>query len=95
MPQTRYGISPWLDAVPVKNRPEFPAFRGVITHPVVVVGGGMAGAMAAQACAAAGMKVILLDAGRVGQGGSGRATGLISSEACELHGELEARTGKR
>jgi len=95
VPQTRYGISPWLDAVPVKNRPEFPAFRGVITHPVVVVGGGMAGAMAAQACAAAGMKVILLDAGRVGQGGSGRATGLISSEACELHCELEARTGKR
>ncbi|MGE0863457.1 MAG: NAD(P)/FAD-dependent oxidoreductase [Vicinamibacterales bacterium] len=95
MPKTRYGISPWLDAVPVKNRPEFPAFRGVITHPVVVVGGGMAGAMAAQACAAAGMKVILLEAGRIGQGGSGRATGLISSEACGSYRDLEARVGKR
>ncbi len=95
MPSTRYGISPWLDAVPIKNRPEFPAFRGVITHPVVVVGGGMAGAMAAQACAAAGMKVILLEAGRVGQGGSGRATGLISSEACGSYWDLEARVGKR
>jgi len=93
--KTRYGISPWLDAVPVKNRPEFPAFRGVTTHPVVVVGGGMAGAMAAQACAAAGMKVILLEAGRIGQGGSGRATGLISSEACGSYRDLEARAGKR
>jgi glycine/D-amino acid oxidase-like deaminating enzyme len=95
VPQTRYGISPWLDAVPVKKRPEFPAFRGVITHPVVVVGGGMAGAMTAQACAAAGMKVILLEAGRVGQGGSGRATGLISGEACGSYRELEERAGKR
>lgn len=95
MPSTRYGISPWLDAVPVKKRPEFPAFRGVITHPVVVIGGGMAGAMAAQACAAAGMKVILLEGGRVGQGGSGRATGLISNEASGSYGALEARAGKR
>lgn len=95
MPLIRYGISPWLDAVPVKKRPEFPAFRGVITQPVVVVGGGMAGAMAAQACAAAGHKVILVEAGRVGQGGSGRATGLISSEACGSYRDLEARVGKR
>ena len=55
----------------------------------------MAGAMAAQACAAAGMKVILLEAGRIGQAGSGRATGLISSEACDSYRELEVRAGKR
>lgn len=55
----------------------------------------MAGAMAAQACAAAGMKVILLEAGRIGQGGSGRATGLMSSEACGSYRDLEARAGKR
>lgn len=55
----------------------------------------MAGAMAAQACAAAGMKVILLEAGRVGQGGSGRATGLLSGEACTSFRDLEARAGKR
>jgi len=55
----------------------------------------MAGAMAAQACVAAGHKVILLEAGRVGQGGSGRATGLISSEACGSYRDFEARAGKR
>lgn len=55
----------------------------------------MSGAMTAHACAAAGMKVILLEAGRIGQGGSGRATGLISSEASESYRELETRAGKR
>ncbi|HEX8031913.1 MAG TPA: FAD-dependent oxidoreductase, partial [Vicinamibacterales bacterium] len=91
MPTTRYGMAPWLDAVPAKKRREFPAFRGVITHPVVIVGGGMSGAMTAYACASAGMKVILLEAGRVGMGGSSRATGLLSGEACDSYRDLEAR----
>ena len=95
MPTTRYGIAPWLHAVPAKKRREFPAFRGVITHPVVVVGGGMSGAMTAYACASAGMKVILLEAERVGLGGSARATGLFSGEACESYRDLEARAGRR
>ena len=55
----------------------------------------MSGAMVAQACAAAGMKVILIEGGRIGDGGSGRATGLFSSEAVESYRELEARTGAR
>ena len=84
-----------MDAVPVKKRREFPVFRGVIDQPVVVVGGGMSGAMAAYACAAAGMKVLLLEADRIGSGGSGRATGLLSGEACESYRDLEARAGRR
>jgi glycine/D-amino acid oxidase-like deaminating enzyme len=92
---TRYGISPWLDAVPVKKRPEFPAFRGVIEHPVVVVGGGMSGAMTAYACASAGHKVILLEADRIGTGGSGQASGLLSGESSDDFREVETRHGKR
>ena len=84
-----------MDAVPVKKRREFPAFRGVIDQPVVVVGGGMSGAMAAYACATAGMKVLLLEADRIGSGGSGRATGLLSGEACDSYRDLEARAGRR
>lgn len=95
MPSTRYGISPWLDAVPVKKRPEFPAFRGVIEHPVVIVGGGMAGAMTAYACASAGMKVMLLEADRIGTAGSGHATGLLSGESGDSFREVEARHGRR
>lgn len=55
----------------------------------------MSGAMTAYACAAAGFKVIVLEAGRVGVGGSGRATGLLSGEATASYRELEARSGKR
>jgi gamma-glutamylputrescine oxidase len=95
VPSTRYGISPWLDAVPMKKRREFPAFRGVITHPVVIVGGGMSGAMTAYACAAAGLKVILLEAERIGVAGTGYATGLLSGESSESFREVEARHGRR
>jgi glycine/D-amino acid oxidase-like deaminating enzyme len=95
VPSTKYGISPWLDAVPVKKRPEFPAFRGRLTHPVVIAGGGMSGAMTAYACAAAGLKVILLEAERIGLGGTGFATGMLSGEAAESYREVEARHGRR
>src|SRR6186713_574341 len=55
----------------------------------------MSGAMTAYACAAAGMKVMLLEADRIGLGGSGRATGLFSGEATDSYRELEARAGRR
>jgi glycine/D-amino acid oxidase-like deaminating enzyme len=95
VPSIRYGISPWLDAVPVKKRPEFPSFRGVITHPVVIVGGGMSGAMTAYACASAGLKVMLVEADRIGVAGTGHATGLFSGESSESYREVEARHGRR
>ena len=55
----------------------------------------MSGAMTAYACASAGFKVILLEADRIGLGGSGRATGLFSGEASLSLREVEARHGKR
>ncbi len=55
----------------------------------------MSGAMTAFACAAAGLKPILLEADRIGLGGSGRATGLLSGEAAESFRDVEARAGRR
>ena len=55
----------------------------------------MSGAMTAYACAAAGMKVMLLEADRIGMGGSGRATGLFSGESSDSYRDLEARAGRR
>ena len=55
----------------------------------------MSGAMAAYACAAAGLKVILLEAGRVGLGGTGSASGMLSGEAAPSYREVEARHGRR
>jgi gamma-glutamylputrescine oxidase len=61
----------------------------------VIIGGGMTGCMTAYACAAAGMKVLLLEAERIGQGGSGRASGVFSSEATASFRELEKKAGRR
>lgn len=55
----------------------------------------MSGAMTAYACAAAGLKVILLEADRVGLGGTGHATGLMSGESSESYRDVEARAGRR
>ena len=55
----------------------------------------MSGAMTAYACAAAGLKVILLEAGRIGRGGSGHTTGLVSGDAADFYREAEARAGRR
>lgn len=55
----------------------------------------MSGAMTAYACASAGFKVILLEADRIGLGGSGRATGIFSGEASGSLRDVEARHGKR
>lgn len=55
----------------------------------------MTGCMTAQACAAAGLKVLLLEADRVGQGGSSLASGLFTGEATPSFRELEAKAGRR
>lgn len=61
----------------------------------MIVGGGLAGAMSAYACAAAGIKTILLEADRLGSGGSGRATGIFRAEATPSFRDLEAHAGRR
>ena len=78
MPVTRYGVSPWLDRVPAKKRPVHPPFKGNEHAPLVIIGGGLAGVMTAYACAAAGSKVMLLEADRLGSGGSGRSNGVCA-----------------
>lgn len=55
----------------------------------------MSGAMTAYACAAAGLKVVLLEADHVGLGGTGYATGLLSGESSESFREVEDRHGRR
>jgi gamma-glutamylputrescine oxidase len=77
---TRYGASPWIAESPRARRPEFPRLRGEHTCDVVIVGGGLTGCATAYACAVAGLKPMLIDADRVGQGSSGRSGGLLLSD---------------
>lgn len=95
MIRTRYGSSPWIEAVSPEKRPDFPAYKGKSTAPVVIVGAGMAGCMTAYACAAAGVKAVVLEAGRIGTGGSGRNAGYLAGEAAESFVGLQASVGRR
>lgn len=96
MPRPQYGVSPWIDRVPAKRRPDYPRFKGSFSSaPLVIVGGGLAGCMSAYACAAAGIEVVLFESDRIGQGGSGYASGAFASEANASYRALEARAGRR
>src|SRR4051812_3036415 len=75
MTRTRYGIPPWLEGAPKK--PTYPALTDHIEVPVAIIGGGLAGAAAAYACAAPGVPVALLETDRVRHGPGGRGPGVI------------------
>lgn len=91
----RYGVSPWIHQFPNDRRPDYPRFRGELTADVVIVGGGLTGCATAQACAAAGMKVVLLERDRVGQGSSGRSPGLLLPDPGPSFRDVAAAHGLR
>lgn len=91
----RYGVSPWIHQFPNDRRPDYPRFRGELTADVVIVGGGLTGCATAQACAAAGMKVVLLERDRVGQGSSGRSPGLLLPDPGPAFRDVAAAHGLR
>jgi glycine/D-amino acid oxidase-like deaminating enzyme len=75
--RTRYGLSPWIEAVPRGRRPDFPRLKGELTADVVIIGGGLTGCLTAHGAAAAGLKTIVIEANRIGQGRSGYGAGLL------------------
>ena len=72
---TRYGRSAWLDQFPNSRVPAYPIHRGALKTDVAIVGGGLTGCLTAYAFAAAGVKVALFEAGRLGHGATGASTG--------------------
>jgi len=96
--RTRYGISPWIDTFPRSRRPEHPRLRGEHTAEVAIIGGGLTGCATAYACALAGLRPILIEADRLGQGRTGRSAGLLLPEPgpdfrdlAKMHGLRTAR----
>src|SRR5688500_13103355 len=96
--RTRYGVSPWVHEFPSTRRPEYPRLRGEHTADVVIVGAGLTGCATAYACAIAGLKPIVIEADRIGQGSAGRSAGLLLPEpgptfrdVAQLHGLRAAR----
>jgi glycine/D-amino acid oxidase-like deaminating enzyme len=93
--RTRYGITPWIDEFPKRRRPDFPRFRAETTSPVVIIGGGLAGVFSAYAFAAAGVKVALLEADRLGHAGASRGPGILQGEAAFSYRQFEERHGRK
>lgn len=76
----RYGESPWLHEFPRTRRPDFPRLRGQHTCDVVIIGGGLTGIATAYACAMAGVKPMVIEADRLGQGSAARSAGLLLAD---------------
>lgn len=70
----------WLDTFPSSRRPSYPAFRGAVDTDVVVIGGGLTGCACALSFAAAGVEVVVLEAGRVGAAATASSPGIIRED---------------
>src|SRR2546428_12179271 len=92
---TRYGRSPWLDQFQKSRVPSYPRHRGTTPTDVVIVGGGLTGCATAYAFAAAGAKVVLLEAGQIGRGTTAFCSGWISENPAVPFGDLEKAIGLR
>ena len=92
---TKYGTSPWVDLFPKSRVPAFPRHRGPIATDIAIVGGGLTGCATAYAFAAAGVRVVLVEQGRIGRGSSGSSSGWISDDPGVGFGEIERAVGLR
>ena len=93
--RTRYGISPWIDLFPKSRLRDYSRLRGEQAADVVIVGGGLTGCATAYACAVAGIKAIVIEADRVGQGSAGRSAGLLLPEPGPAFRDIEQAHGLR
>jgi glycine/D-amino acid oxidase-like deaminating enzyme len=88
-------MSPWIDQLPNSRRPDYSRLRGAQTADVVIVGGGITGCATAYACALAGIKAVVVEADRVGQGSAGRSAGLLLPEPGPAFRAIEQAHGWR
>ena len=93
--RTRYGVPYWLDRYPKARQPSYPRHRGELDVQVAILGGGLTGCSTAYVFAAAGVRVALVEANRVGQGGSASCPGLLRLEPAVPFDSLKAQHGVR
>lgn len=92
---TKYGRSVWLERYPRARVPSHPKLRQKLVTDVAIVGAGLTGCATAYAFAAAGVKVVLVDAGQVGHGSSAASFGLIADTPTADFLALERTVGVR
>ena len=92
---TKYSRSPWLEQFPKTRIPAYPQQRGTQSVDAVIVGGGLTGCATAYSFAAAGVRVILLEANRIGQGVTAAAGGWIADDPGVAFADVEKALGRR
>jgi glycine/D-amino acid oxidase-like deaminating enzyme len=92
---TRYGRSPWIDRFPKSRVPSYPRHRGLLRTDVAIVGGGLTGCATAHGFAAAGIRVVLVESGLIGQGTTAAAAGWISDDPGVPFADVEKLLGLR
>jgi glycine/D-amino acid oxidase-like deaminating enzyme len=92
-PRLRVGRVPWLEGH-ASSAVRFPKYRGTLSADVVIVGGGITGALTAYAFSEAGVRVVLLDAARIGRGSTAASTALLMQEPDTDFRELARRYGR-
>lgn len=87
----------WLDQVPRARRPSYarPRAASEVAAGVVIVGGGLTGCACAATFAAAGVKVVLLEADSIGAGSTSRGPGLVRDEFDASFAETSSAHGLR
>jgi glycine/D-amino acid oxidase-like deaminating enzyme len=92
---TKYGRSPWIDRFPKTRVPSYPRHRGRLETQVAIVGGGLTGCATAYAFAAAGVPVVLVEAGHIGRGASGSSCGWLADTPGPSYAPVEKALGRR
>jgi glycine/D-amino acid oxidase-like deaminating enzyme/nitrite reductase/ring-hydroxylating ferredoxin subunit len=81
----------WIDTA---SPPTFPELSGDLSVDVAIIGGGIVGVSAARFIKDQGMTVALVEARRVGQGVSGKATAKVTSQHGITYQTLERKFGE-
>jgi glycine/D-amino acid oxidase-like deaminating enzyme len=92
LPKLRHGRPLWLDRS-LSTR-TYPKHRGQLEVDVVIVGGGITGAICAYLFADAGVRVALLESKRVGRGSTIASSALLMQEPDRDFADLAARFGR-
>ena len=89
----RVGRPVWLQSQSARSYPRYPALRGHHAVELVVVGGGLSGALIALGMAEAGVRVALVDGARTARGSTAASTALLLQEPDMDLGDLAGRYG--
>jgi glycine/D-amino acid oxidase-like deaminating enzyme len=94
MARLRRGTSLWLDQYEGR-RFAAPQLAGRHDADVVVIGGGITGCVAAQRLALQGLRVVVIEAQKIGRGSTAASTALLMQEPDVDFGDLSERYGRR